>query len=66
MEDRGGHSALGPLGPPATHNTYFASLISRAAGSQVIGLSNNRWDGALSGAYRPTFRSVPLSSWGRC
>jgi hypothetical protein len=55
-----------PLGPPDTYNTYFASFIGRSAGAQTIGLSNNRWDGELSSAYRPTFRSVPLTTWGRC
>jgi hypothetical protein len=55
-----------PLGPTSTHNTYFASLVGPSAGAQTIGLSNNRWDGALSGAYRPTFRAVPLSTWGPC
>jgi hypothetical protein len=54
------------LGPTSTHNTYFASFIRASGNSSVIGLSNNRWDGHLSSAYRPTFRSVPLSTWGRC
>jgi hypothetical protein len=52
------------LGPPSTHNTYFASIIAIRGGSVVVGLSNNRWDGRFSSAYRPTFESIPLSRWG--
>jgi hypothetical protein len=51
-----------PIGPD--HNTYFASLHPSADGSVMIGLSNNRWDGAHADGYRPTFMSVPLSQWG--
>jgi len=52
------------LGPPSTYNTYFASITAIRGDNAVVGLSNNRWDGQLSGAYRPTFQSVPLRRWG--
>jgi hypothetical protein len=55
-----------PLGPESEYNTYFASFIARTRTSYIVGLSNNRWDGALSNAYRPTFISIPLSRWGPC
>lgn len=55
-----------PLGPSSTHNTYFASLIRANARTRVVGLSNNRWDGALSSAYRPTFIAVPHDRWRPC
>jgi hypothetical protein len=54
------------LGPSSTYNTYFASFIGRTRKARVIGLSNNRWDGAPSSAYRPTFRGLPLTAWGPC
>jgi hypothetical protein len=54
------------LGPSSTYNTYFASFIGRTRKARVIGLSNNRWDGAPSSAYRPTFRTLPLAAWGPC
>jgi hypothetical protein len=54
------------LGPTATHNTYFASFVGGTRAAYVVGLSNNRWDGTLSSAYRPTFRTIPLSAWGSC
>ena len=54
------------LGPSSTYNTYFASFIAGNPAEQVIGLSNNRWDGVRSSAYRPTFRTLPLSTWGSC
>jgi hypothetical protein len=53
-----------PLGPPSTYNTFFASFIAPTRTAWIIGLSNNRWDGALSSAYRPTFRSLPHTAWG--
>jgi hypothetical protein len=52
------------LGPTSTFNTYFASFIGGTRAAYVVGLSNNRWDGRLSSAYRPTFRTIPLSAWG--
>ena len=52
------------LGLPSTYNTYFASITAIRGDNAVVGLSNNRWDGQLSGAYRPTFQSVPLRRWG--
>jgi hypothetical protein len=55
-----------PLGPSSTHNTYFASLIASSATNRIIGLSNNRWDGHLSSAYRPTFIAVPHDRWRPC
>jgi hypothetical protein len=54
------------LGPSSTYNTYFASFVGRTRTAFVVGLSNNRWDGVLSSAYRPTFRTIPLSAWGAC
>jgi hypothetical protein len=41
-------------------NTYFASWVPwrNNDGSLIIGLSHNRWDGAVSGRYRPTFLTV--------
>jgi hypothetical protein len=43
-------------------NTYFASIIaaSNRATDIVIGLSHNRWDGAPSTTYRPTFQTLHL------
>jgi hypothetical protein len=52
-----------PLGPPTKFNTFFASFISRTRTGRIVGLSNNRWDGVLSSAYRPTFRNIALSTW---
>jgi hypothetical protein len=54
---------VSPLGSPSTHNTYFASFMSGTRTSRIIGLSNNRWDGVLSRAYRPTFVDIPLDRW---
>ena len=54
------------LGPASTYNTYFASFIGGNRTAHVIGLSNNRWDGELSSAYRPTFVRVPHTEWGSC
>jgi hypothetical protein len=51
------------LGPPSQYNTYFASFITVTTTLAVIGLSNNRWDGALSSAYRPTFFTNSLNKW---
>ena len=50
--------------PNADENTYFASIIEvdPASGSLVIGLSHNRWDGAESSVYRPTFQTVTVST----
>lgn len=44
-------------------NSFFASWIPaaavrRAAGSFVISLSHNRWDGVATSLYRPTFHRV--------
>ena len=44
-------------------NTFFADWIppeavGRPSGSLVYGLSHNRWDGAVSVHYRPTFHEV--------
>jgi hypothetical protein len=44
-------------------NTYFASIVAGDADGIVVGLSNNRWDGAASNAYHPTFSVIPLSRW---
>jgi hypothetical protein len=51
------------LGPSSAYNTYFASFITRTSTSLTIGLSNNRWDGTLSSAYRPTFLNVSVDDW---
>jgi hypothetical protein len=51
------------LGPASAYTTYFASFIGGTSRSLTIGLSNNRWDGALSSAYRPTFLDVALDRW---
>jgi len=51
------------LGPASAYNTYFASFIGGTSRSLTVGLSNNRWDGALSSAYRPTFLDVSLDRW---
>jgi hypothetical protein len=56
--------AAEPLGPTDTFNTYFASFGPSSGDSIVVGVSNNRWDGRQSDAYRPTFRDVPLRLWG--
>jgi hypothetical protein len=52
-----------PLGRQDRYDTYFASLIPTTDGKLVIGLSNNRWDGRTSGAYRPTFTALPDVGW---
>ena len=41
-------------------NTYFASVVPAPASDAgfVVGISNNRWDGAHSSHYAPTFLSV--------
>lgn len=38
-------------------NTYFASFVptDHTARSMTVAISNNRWDGAASNSYRPTF-----------
>jgi hypothetical protein len=54
-----------PLGDPEDTNTYFASVVAVHWSTVVIGLSNNRWDGHLSSVYRPTFLTVPMSTWNR-
>jgi hypothetical protein len=51
------------LGPPSTCNTYFASFIAGTSTSLTIGLSNNRWDGTVTSAYRPTFFDISLGRW---
>ncbi len=51
------------LGPASAYNTYFASFIGGTSTSLTIGLSNNRWDGAMSSAYRPTFIDVGRDRW---
>jgi hypothetical protein len=51
------------LGPASAFNTYFASFIGGNSTSLTIGLSNNRWDGTLSGAYRPTFLDIRRDRW---
>lgn len=45
--------------PTATCNTYFASWVpwTNPDGSMIWGLSHNRWDGAMSSVYRPTFHA---------
>jgi hypothetical protein len=55
-----------PLGAPNLYNTYFASFLWRSGTSYVIGLSNNRWDGAPTSAYRPTFTTLPATAWNPC
>jgi hypothetical protein len=55
-----------PLGSPSVYNTYFASFIRIAAKRRIVGLSNNRWDGLLSDAYRPTFVTIPRHQWRPC
>jgi hypothetical protein len=45
------------VGP--AENNYFASIITvDDHGGIVIGLSHNRWDGAQSSTYRPTFQTL--------
>ena len=46
---------------PAICNTYFASWLPWRESPTTLpwGLSNNRWDGAFSDVYRPTFHAVP-------
>lgn len=52
------------LSPTDETNTYFASFVpSQSSDSEVVSLSNNRWDGELSDVYRPTFFTVPLKAW---
>jgi hypothetical protein len=43
-------------------NTYFASIIAADGDGKgvLIGLSHNRWDGARTRHYRPTFQTIPL------
>jgi hypothetical protein len=66
-------TALRPTGPWTTvatvnaepddpaENTYFASIITLDDhGGIIIGLSHNRWDGAPSTTYRPTFQTLHL------
>jgi hypothetical protein len=50
-----------PKCAPTVCDTYFASWVPTAlsGGKYVIGLSHNRWDGALSTVNRPTFFAVP-------
>jgi hypothetical protein len=55
-----------PLGPASAYNTYFASFLWRSGSSYVVGLSNNRWDGSPTSAYRPTFTSLPTTAWDPC
>ena len=52
-----------PLGRPRLFNTYFASLAVTADGPLVVGLSNNRWDGRRTSAYRPTFQDLSTAPW---
>ena len=42
-----------------TCNTYYASWVPwrNSDGSLIWSVSNNRWDGAISSVYRPTFHS---------
>ena len=54
-----------PLGDPDDVNTYFASIVAVHWRTVVIGISNNRWDGRHSSAYRPTFTEVPMATWNR-
>jgi hypothetical protein len=51
------------LGPRNVYNTYFASFIKRTSTSRIVGISNNRWDGRLSPAYRPTFTAIESRRW---
>jgi hypothetical protein len=53
-----------PKCAPDTCNTYFASWVppNVTGGAFVVGLSHNRWDGALSSINRPTFFTVPPPS----
>ncbi len=50
-----------PKCDPLECNTYFASWVptSMTGSRWMIGLSNNRWDGAVSEINRPTFLVVP-------
>jgi hypothetical protein len=61
-------SAQGPWTPQGevhetakceTCNTYYASWVPwrNSDGSLIWSVSNNRWDGAVSSIYRPTFHS---------
>ncbi len=71
-------SAIRPMGPfdtimsipavpkcdPAVCNTYHASWIPDGpAGRMTIGLSNNRWDGILTGVYRPSYFTIPAPAY---
>jgi hypothetical protein len=57
---------VSPFGDPNEYNTYFASFIKSNRRTRIIGLSNNRWDGVLSAAYRPTFHTIANSGWRPC
>ena len=46
--------------PNPEENNYFASIVETGPGYIVIGLSHNRWDGARSTIYRPTFQNFVL------
>jgi hypothetical protein len=52
-----------PLGLPRSFNTYFANLVIAPDGRLVLGVSNNRWDGRRSPAYRPTFQDLTATPW---
>jgi hypothetical protein len=52
-----------PLGRARLFNTYFANLAVANDGRLVLGLSNNRWDGRRSTAYRPTFQDLTAVPW---
>ncbi len=55
-----------PKCDPAVCNTYYASWIPNGpAGTMTIGLSNNRWDGILSGVYKPSYRTIPTPGYVR-
>ena len=47
-----------PKCSPSICNTYGASWITAADDELAIGLSHNRWDGAFSSVYRPTYIDV--------
>ena len=56
-------AVLDATAPDPDENTYFASIVAAEDGKVEIGLSHNRWDGARTDDYRPTFQSIPLATW---
>jgi hypothetical protein len=56
---------LDATAPVDWENTYFASIVATGGSTPdvTVGLSHNRWDGAQSASYRPSFQTVRVPTW---